>query len=112
MMKNSAAHLKVHEWAVVVIAIGAILATGTYGYITSSYPTTQDDTKGTPFVTETITVTVEGAVQYPGTYTVKRGTLMKDAIAMAQPLDNADTRRVKNNSKVRNRQKIKVKTLL
>ncbi|NGX41775.1 MAG: hypothetical protein K940chlam7_00047 [Chlamydiae bacterium] len=55
-----------------------------------------------------IQITIEGAVKNPGLYQVEKGTLVQDALQLAQPKEEANLKQIKLDSKVVRRRTIKV----
>ena len=55
-----------------------------------------------------IEVIVEGRVKKPGTYQVKKGTLVGEVVNMAIPEEDANLKRVKLDSRITRRRKIKI----
>lgn len=66
--------------------------------------------KGEPLYVQNplIEVAVEGNVLKPGVYQVKKGTLVKDVVRQAIPGENASLGRIKPDSKIVRRRKIKI----
>lgn len=56
-----------------------------------------------------VEVTIEGALEHPGVYRVKKGSTVQEAIALAKPLETANLRRIKLDSKITRRRKIIVR---
>ncbi|MGA8164252.1 MAG: SLBB domain-containing protein [Waddliaceae bacterium] len=56
-----------------------------------------------------IEVTVKGAVKHPGVYQVEKGALVEEVLAVADPLDDADLKRMKMESKILRRRTIQVR---
>lgn len=104
---NIPAYLAVREWAAVVAILGflmlltCVVADGRYDSRLNAEP-------GVHLKPQQVEVFIEGAVRNPGSYRVKIGTLVKDAIALAEPLAEADVRKIRNTSKVRSGQSIVV----
>lgn len=55
-----------------------------------------------------IEVAVEGAVQYPGIYQIKKGSCVQEVLELAQPKEEANLKRFKRNTKIMRRRTIKV----
>src|SRR5262245_38195463 len=100
--------LYIHEWMAVMGIIGLLGFLTGISWWNQHFPA-QIET-GTPhFIAEQeIEITVEGAVEHPGSHKVKKGTTVRDALAQAILLPEADVRRLKLDSKVRRHQIIKV----
>ena len=63
-----------------------------------------------PYFTQSpfIEVVVEGRVKKPGTYQVEKGALVRDVVEMASPEKDAKLNRIKLDSKITRRRKIKI----
>jgi hypothetical protein len=59
-------------------------------------------------VNSLIEVIVEGAIEFPGSYQVKKGTFLKEIIELAKPFPNANLERVKLDSPITRRRVIKI----
>jgi len=57
---------------------------------------------------QTVHVTVKGAVRQEGSYELKKGALMEDVLALAEPLPEAELSKLKLESRLRNNQVVKV----
>lgn len=60
--------------------------------------------------TAIVEVMIKGAVEHPGTYQVQKGAFVEEVLALACPLDNADLKRVNQQSKILRRRTIQVRT--
>lgn len=100
--------LPVHEWLAVVSIL--ILLFGITFIVWWSGDTGISMQRGTPYyiVDQDIEVVVDGAVEKPGSYIVKRGARISDVLALAGELPDSDLRRLRVERKVRNGQIIKV----
>lgn len=56
-----------------------------------------------------IEVNIEGAVKYPGLYQVKKGTFVSEVLELAQPLEEANLKRIKLDSKITRRRTIRIR---
>ena len=56
-----------------------------------------------------IEVTVKGAVAKPGVFQVTKGTLVEEVIQMAEPLETANLKTIKLDSKITRRRTINIK---
>ena len=56
-------------------------------------------------------MTIKGAITHSGIHELKRGARLKDLLALAVPASDADLKKLKVNSKLRDGQVIKVPTL-
>lgn len=99
--------LPVHECFAAIAVIFALLAISIF----SLHSAQKKQHLGAPhyIVDQFIEVKIEGEVEFPGTFRVKRGTCVQDVIEQAKPLLEANMSRLKLTSKVRHGQTIKVK---
>ncbi|CCB90374.1 putative uncharacterized protein [Waddlia chondrophila 2032/99] len=56
-----------------------------------------------------VEVVVEGKVKKPGTYRVKKGSLVREVVEMAEVEENANLDRIKLDSKLTRRRKINIR---
>lgn len=56
-----------------------------------------------------IEVTVEGKVEHPGVYRVKKGESVKKVVEMAKPMAGSNLKRVKLDGKITQRRKITIR---
>lgn len=98
--------LHVHEWLAVVAAIGFLILLALVALFRndSEAHLTKNEGKLHFLKSQTVDLYIAGAVAKPGSYRVKTGSFVKDAIAMAEPLPEADLRKIRPASKVRNGQ--------
>lgn len=55
-----------------------------------------------------IQIQIQGAVEFPGTYSLEKGATMEDALSLAKPAANADLKKLLLSKKIRDGQMIKV----
>lgn len=93
--------LHVHEWLAVAVILG-LMGMLTAISLISSGPSAAVET-GPPhaLVDPYIEVIIEGAVEKPGKYKVKKGTPVREIINDAKLLPAADTRRINMNARAR-----------
>lgn len=105
-------HLPFHEWLIVII-IAVIMATLTaISYFSeNSQGLFRHKENKHSLINQEIHVTIEGAVNKPGAYTLKRGATIKDLLTLVEPLPEADLSKFKSESKLRNKQKIHVQSI-
>jgi len=100
--------LPIHEWIAIVaiIVLLMILTVISLGSSDSNFP----DHLNSPhhLISQEISIWIEGAVDKPGSYQVKRGATLQDVLALVKVKDDADLRRLKFHKKVRNGQVIKI----
>jgi hypothetical protein len=96
-----------HEWAAVIFIISIFLILTLNSLINGEKPLEIDEsaTASEPL----IEITLAGALKYPGTYQVEKGTPLIDAINQAEPLPNADLKKIKNTSQITRSRKIVIK---
>lgn len=98
--------LKTHEWLAIIAFIGwlatLVIITNASNPLPNLLGTPHQVTSGE------IEVFIEGAVAHPGKYRLKKGALLKEILILAQPTPDADLRRLKPESKLRDGRIIKV----
>lgn len=98
--------LKTHEWLAIIAFVGwlitLVIITNASNQLSSHLGTPHQVTSGE------IEVFIEGAVARPGTYRLKKGALLKEVLTLAKPTPDADLRRLKPESKLRDGRIIKV----
>lgn len=101
--------LPVHEWIAVAFAIFLLFLVTAIIWIKDSTDSSSVDT-GTPhyIVDQEIEIKVEGAVEKPGSYKLKRGTTIQEVLALVNPTSEADLTHLKPDKKIRKGQVIKV----
>lgn len=57
-------------------------------------------------------IVIEGAVEFPGVYQVKKGSLIKEVLELAKPLPEANLKRIKLDSPITRRRVIKISKLV
>lgn len=101
--------LPIYEWLIIVLLLLILFVLIMIAYVRQekALPPT-----ATPYelVKSQFEVTIQGAVSKPGTYLIKKGSLLEEAIELARPLPEADLRSFRRYSKVRDGQKINVPT--
>ncbi|MBA3602266.1 MAG: SLBB domain-containing protein [Parachlamydiaceae bacterium] len=108
---NPKAQLFVHEWLAIAIILGFLLLLTLIAAIGQSQDHEAHKTvPGNYLKPQEIEFHIEGAVAKPGIYRVKVGTKLKEAIILAEPLLEADLRKIKPASRVRNGQKVVLAT--
>jgi hypothetical protein len=103
--------LNVHEWIAISIILGFLLLLTLIAAIGQSpdYKTLKTG-PGSYLKPQEIEIHIAGAVANPGTYRVKAGTKLQEAIILADPLLEADLRKIKPARRLRNGQKIVLPT--
>jgi hypothetical protein len=103
-------HLAVHEWLAVIVIIGCFATLTCLSLIfDKSIP---DNTSSIPHYLKPqyIEVLVQGAVELPGSYKMSSSAKLKELIALANPIPEADLRHLKLEGKLRNGQVVKIQT--
>lgn len=102
-MKN----LPAHEWLIIVLLIVTLLMLTfiTFIWNKSELPPT---TVSHALSNELVQVTIQGAVKKPGIYEFPKGANLKQLVATAEPLPEANLERLKMNSKLRDGQLVKI----
>ncbi len=104
--------LYIHEWMAVIFFIAIMLLLTVSTHSCSSDSTAQSKEEIPHYVTSTnIEVFVEGEVEFPGRFEIKRGAKLKDLLLLVKPKQEADLSKLKLNVVLRKGQKIKIPTL-
>lgn len=108
MPESSQKFLPFHEWAAIllIVLLLAILTAISFGKEATAFPKHLN----TPhfITTNEIEVWIEGAVENPGYYKVKRGACINDVLQCAIGKEDADLKKVKLHKKLRQGQIIKI----
>ena len=106
-MQAQTQRLPIHEWVAVVIIITMLLFF-TLQALRHDDPTLTLD--HTAVASEPLVeITILGAVKYPGTYQLEKGTTLQEALDHAEPLPNANLKSLKLDSKLVKKRKLTVK---
>lgn len=107
--KGPSCTLPFHEKAVaLLLMLVFLLATAVNLYHDSGEMPSVADPAQT--VEPYIEISITGAVRKPGNYQVPKGTLTIDAIKMAEPLEDANLKKINNHSKILRRRNIHIKS--
>lgn len=100
-------HLFIHEWLIVTVLIALVLGLAILSLIgkEKNVPSTETFHHILP---PEIEVYIEGAVEKPGRYSAKRGESIEELLSKLKTLPEADLRKIKWKSKLRNGQIIKI----
>jgi hypothetical protein len=100
-------NLPFHEWLIVVLIVALMLTLTvvTWVWEDSSLPATSGEHI---LYSNKIKVSVLGAVEKPGSYTLKKGDTLRDLLLLAQPLPHADMSKLKSSARLKNKQEILV----
>lgn len=101
--------LPIHEWFAILLLIGLLFGLTLITLYSKNAILNDDFGPAHHIVSQEIVVYVEGSVEKPGPYYVKRGTLVKEVIDLAKPLPEANLGKLKLDKKVRKNQVIKIK---
>ena len=103
--------LFVHEWIAIAIILGFLLLLTLIAALGQSSDFQSLKTGPASYLKpQEIEVHIEGAVAKPGAYRVKTGTKLQEAIILAEPLLEADLRKIRPASRLRNGQRIVLPT--
>lgn len=102
--------LPVHEWMAVVFIIGTLFLISSLTLLNDV--SVDDVLTGEPHYLRNslIEIKVEGAVRYPGTYRVVKGSPVREVLEQAEPLPEAYLNPKSFNGTVQKRRTIRVKT--
>jgi hypothetical protein len=100
--------LGVFEWLALTTIIGLLGMLTAVSFIRTEKPSLVDLESPFMLVNPEVAVNVEGAVESPGSYRLKKGSLVKEAIALAKLMPDADMRKIKLEAKIRPGKKIHV----
>ena len=98
--------MRPHEWLAILIMSGLLIITACSSHIFFSAASPSDELPPHYILDQEIEVVIQGAVENPGAYKMPRGATVKDLVAKASPLPNANLTRLKPESKLRAGQKI------
>lgn len=87
MSKNS--FLNIHEWLAVFLTIGAVVLLCVISVFNDVGPGRNEKVEE-----EELEIYVMGAVRNPGSYQMQKGAKMEALLALAEPLDQADLRKI------------------
>lgn len=99
--------LALHEWMAVVVIIGFFVSL-TVISLANTESIAQPQGELHYLKAQAYEVFVQGAVEAPGSYRVDAGSKVKDIVALAKPLPDADLRRFRGESKAREGQVINI----
>lgn len=100
--------LYLHEWLVVTLFIASLLALSAYSYWKAHVG---EETHTPNDAVPSYVITIQGAVQQPGQYHVKKGTTIGEAIRLAEPSSNADFKKIAMDDLIKPRTTIRVPEL-
>lgn len=99
------------EWLVIVvfIALMALLTAVTFFFDRHPSSSLQLDSPH-HLVPQDIDVFIEGAVEHPGAYKIKRGSKIQSLLDLSKPLPEANLNKVKPQMKLKNGQRVHIPT--
>lgn len=106
---NDNPSLGAHEWLAVLTIVGFLLLLTCVVIIereNTSMPLERGGGREFHLKAQEVNVHIEGAVAKPGTYRVKAGMSIEEALKKAEPLPNASFSKIRLKSRVRNGQNI------
>lgn len=96
------------EWLVIVaLTLVMVLLTGV-SIFSDRHMTSPVIDSPHHLISQEIDVFIEGAVDHPGAFKIKRGALVEELIALANPRPDANLSKLKMKSNLRNGQRVKV----
>jgi protein involved in polysaccharide export with SLBB domain len=96
-MNDQSSHLPIHEWLIVLLFCILLCVLGGLAYGHRSDSITGSTAYQQLQMSSILSIKVEGAVAKPGTYQLPIGSLLIDAVTLAEPLDEADLTILKTN---------------
>lgn len=100
--------LPVHEWMAIAVLILFLLGLTLLAFFSQQRAFPIPEAPPKELVEQEIEVFVEGAVEHPGHFHVKKGALVKDVLEQAKPTSDANLKRIKPDRKLRKGQVIKI----
>lgn len=101
--------LFVHEWLAILMILGFLLLLTFIALIGQAKDLQTLSVGASNYLkVQELEFHIEGAVAKPGAYRVKTGTKLKEALELAEPLLEADLRKLRSNSRIRHNQKVVV----
>lgn len=97
-----------HEW-LAIVSIASLMGILTLIAQTSLFRPLPSNQNPHYIVDQTITVFVEGAVEFPGRYEFKKGTKMEELLEKIKPFPGANLKRYHSESKLRDGQVVRIK---
>ncbi|MBA3721711.1 MAG: SLBB domain-containing protein [Parachlamydiaceae bacterium] len=101
--------LPFHEWLIVSLIILTMLSLTVITYVSDHNQL--PPVKQAHSIVQDLKISIEGAVLNPGNYTLKKGSSIGDLLQLAEPTSDADLRKVKKISKLKNGQKLVINTI-
>ncbi len=95
------------EWCAVTVLLGFLFSSGIIFFFSGNGEISKDVEEGIAY-RAMISVTVEGAVESPGKYSILRGTTVAELLDKVVVLDGADYSKVRMESTLRDHQRIRI----
>lgn len=104
--------LPTHEWLAVLTTAGFMILLIAISQCSSTRVFDKQITQAEPhyLYDQTIEVMVTGAVEHPGKYSFKKGAVMQEVLTQAVPTSDANIKRIRPQSKLRNGQVVNIPT--
>lgn len=96
------------EWLVISAVIMVMVLLTGVSVLSDQHMTSPRTDPPHHLISQEIEVFVEGAVEHPGAFKIKRGALVEDLIALSNPRPEANLGKLKMKSKLRNGQRVRV----
>jgi hypothetical protein len=102
-------HLYLHEWLAVLSLLLILLLLTVLAMRQPPIPDLDVASENAHYMcSPKIEIAIEGAVEYPGTYVIKRNATLQEALDLAKPFPEANLSKFKKQSKLRDGRVIKV----
>ncbi len=98
----------VHEWMIIVFLILNLVLLTSVSHSCSSVNIGSHEKHVHELTKTDIEVSIDGFVEFPGSYTFKKGAKVKELVALAKLKANADLKRLNMDAKLKNGQQIKI----
>lgn len=98
--------LPFHEWIIIVLIVLIMISLTLVTHFNSHLMPSLNEEKH--LFSNEVEVHIQGAVSKPGSYTLKKGSTIKDLLLLAEPLSDADLSKIKPERILRDRQKITI----
>ncbi len=99
-----------HEWIIVSLLI-ITLCLLTYVSLGRNVSLPPANTTA-ELTSDVVQVSISGAVANPGSFELKKGSKLKDLLALAEPITEADLSKIKPNARLKDGQTIKIPALI
>ena len=98
-----------HERAVIYLLLFGLSIAASLAFFDDEPTLPQSSEPGIYLTPQTVTVTIDGAVAHPGPYTLPKNSTIQDLFDRAQPASNANIKRFKPTTRLRNGRHIYLK---